>query len=119
MSEPAREMEVGAFDPVRVFEQTLFDLMQVVDIFEQTDSAMTPMEFLKATDAAKERLTALVTLTTTGVQASVAHKIPSEVRAQFQSEKDLEELMLTPEEKQKRLIKALRSFATFQKRPRT
>ena len=111
-------MEIGAFDPVQAFEQTLYDLIQVIEIFEPDDTAMTPMEFLNAAQVAKERLDAIVSVTTRGVIASVAQKIPESALSEFRAQKDLDDLMLTPEEKYKRMLKALRGIANFQKRPR-
>jgi hypothetical protein len=115
--EEDREVEFGTFDPVRAFEQTLFDLVQVVELFEPDDTAMTPKEFLNATAAAEERLKALVTITMAGVTGVVREKIPPEVMAEFRAEQDLDELMTSPEEKQKRMIKALRGIANWQRRP--
>lgn len=114
-----RDIEYGTFDPVRAFEQTLFDLVQVVEVFEPDDSPLSAKEFLKATAAAEERLKALVTVTMAGVTGVVRDKIPPEVMAEFRAEQDLDELMTSPEEKQKRMIKALRSIANWQRNPRT
>lgn len=111
------EVEFGTFDPVWAFEQTLFDLIQVVELFEPADSPMSAKEFLAATAAADERLKALVTVTMAGVTGHVREKIPPEVMAEFRAEQDLDELMTPPEEKHQRMIKALRGIANFQRRP--
>lgn len=118
MSDDERDVEFGVFDPVNAFEQTVYDLVQVVEMFQPEDSAMTPKEFLKATAAAEERLKALVTVTMAGVTGAVQDKIPPEVMAEFRAEQDLDDLMTSPEEKHKRMIKALRGIANWQRRPR-
>lgn len=111
------DIEYGVFDPVQAFELTLHDLVQVVESFERPDSAMSPMEFLKASAAAEERLKATITFTLAGVTGHVREKIPAEVMTQFRSEQDLDELMTSPEEKQRRMIKALRAVATWKQGP--
>lgn len=110
--ETPRVVEYARIDPVEAFEQTIHDVMQVVDLFKQVDSPMTPMEFLQAAYAAEERLKALTTFTMAGVTGGVRDKIPPEVQAQFQSQRDLDDLMTSPEEKHSRMIKALRGIAT-------
>lgn len=112
-----REVEFGTFDPVRAFEQTLFDLVAMVELFESPDTAMTAKEFLLAVAAAEERFKALVTVTMAGVTGVVQDKIPPEVMAEFRAERDLDDLMTSPEEKQKRMIKSLRAIANFHRRP--
>lgn len=105
-----QHVEIGALDPVRAFDQTLHDLYQIVEIFQADDTAMTPKDFLNATRAAHERLKAITTMTMIGLTTAVADKIPADVQAQHQAEIELEELMSTPEDKQRRMLKALREI---------
>jgi hypothetical protein len=112
----ARDVEFGTFDPVQAYDQTLSDLVEVVEMFQGSDSGMSPKEFLAVVAAAEERLKAITTVTIAGVTGSVRNKIPPEVSAEFRAQQDLDELMISLEEKQKRVIKTLRGIANFQKR---
>lgn len=114
-NDDAHAVEYAAFDPVDAFEQTISDLIQVVEMFQTPNSPMSPMEFLQAAAAAEERLEAITTVMMHGITGAVQGKIPPEVRAEFQSKKDLDELMTSPEEKQQRMIKSLRGIASFQR----
>lgn len=109
------QYEVGAFDPVHSFQTTLFDLVTVVELFQEANSTMTPQEFLQAQKVARERMEAIVEVSMMGLTAPVAQKIPPEVMAEFRSQQDLDDLMLSPEEKHKRMIKAIKDIATWRR----
>lgn len=105
--------EIGALDPVAAFEQTLNDMVNVVKLFADDDSPMTAEDFLHATRAAGERLKAISMFTMAGILSPVAHKVSPEVRREFEEQIALEEMNLTDEERQRRMLKALRNLATM------
>lgn len=110
------EFDVGAFDPVRAFEQTLNDLVEIVEMFDDPNSVIPPLEFLQATKAAGDRLKAISTITLAALMEPVSHKIPADVRDQFQQQIEFENLMATPEDQHKRMMKALRDITSWRKR---
>lgn len=109
MNDEEPRLEVGQFDPVVAFEQTLHDLLVTVETFRDTD-AITPLEFLNATKNAGERLKAISTYTMAALMTPVRGKITMEAQREFQSQLDLEELTMTPEDRQRRMAKALRDI---------
>jgi hypothetical protein len=108
-------MEIRAFDPVVAFEQTLFDLVEIIEAFKgDTSGAMDPMTFLQATKVASDRLRAISTLTVTGLSGAVRDKIPMDVYSTFMQQVELEELMDTPEDKHRKMLDILKDVTKRQ-----
>lgn len=106
-------LEIRSFDPVDAFEQTLFDLVEIVNAFQaDTSGAMDPLTFLQATKVASDRLNAISTMSITGLIGQVKSKIPMDVYSTFQQQVELEELMSTPEDKQRKMLQVLKDIAS-------
>lgn len=104
------------FDPIDAFERTLMDLCEIVDIFGADDSPMTPQEYLAAVRTLGDRLKAISLFAMNGVTSAVGHKVPSDVRSEFEAQLDLENLMETPEDQMRRMLKAIEGIDDINKR---
>lgn len=106
-------LEIRAFDPVEAFETTLHDLVEIIQAFKaDTTGAMDPLTFLKASKVASDRLKAISTMSITGLLGQVRDKIPMDVYSTFQQQVELEELMSTPEDKQRKMLQVLKDIAS-------
>lgn len=108
-------LEIRTFDPVVAFEQTLYDLVEIVEAFQRDDTgAMDAATFLGATKTAEDRLQAIGTMTVHGLMQGAVHKIPDEVRMEFEAQKRLDEMMETPEDKQRKMLETLKDITKRQ-----
>lgn len=115
MNSDESPLEIRTFDPVVAFEQTLHDLYEIIEAFQADDTgAMDAMTFLKASKTAEDRLRAISTMTVTGLMQSVGNKIPDEVRIEFESQIRLDELMESPEDKQRKMLEILKDITKRQ-----
>jgi hypothetical protein len=109
-------LEIRTFEPLIAFEQTVFDLVEIIDAYkDDSTGAMDAMTFLQATKTASDRLRAISTMTVSGLLGAVSDKIPRDVYSTFQQQVELEELMDTPEDKHRKMVQALKDITKRQR----
>lgn len=85
------QIEVGALDPVNAFVTTLKDLIEITEVFKESES-IPPIDYLRATAHAKEVFNAITFVILSSQMGSVASRLTPEVRAQFDAETTAAEL---------------------------
>jgi len=85
------QIEVGALDPVNAFITTLKDLIEITNVFKESES-IPPIDYLRATAHAKEVFSAITFVILSSQMASVAARLTPEVRAEFDAETTAAEL---------------------------
>lgn len=85
------QIEVGALDPVNAFITTLKDLIEITNVFKESES-IPPIDYLRATAHAKEVFNAITFVILSSQMASVAARLTPDVRTAFDAETTAAEL---------------------------